>query len=95
MFVLHIDLTAQAGDLTHTFATIFRPAVSTQSGFVDTQLMRSIADETKYCLTIAFGNQESQQRWVATDLHQEVWPAIQNLCADVAVQKYNTVTEAA
>ena len=56
MFVLLIDLTAQLGstqDLTQTFVTTFRPAVSTQPGFVDTQLMRSIADETKYCLTIA------------------------------------------
>lgn len=98
MFVLHIDLTAQPGptqDLPHTFATTFRPAVSTQPGFVDTQMMRSIEDETKYRLTIAFSNQEAQQNWVATDLHQEVWPSIHNLCSDVAVQQYNTVSETA
>jgi heme-degrading monooxygenase HmoA len=98
MFVLHIDLTSQPAltrDLTATFLNTFRPAISTQPGYLDTQLMRSTADDTKYCLTIAFDGQESQQKWVATDLHQKVWPAIQNLCTDVAVQKFDTVSETA
>jgi heme-degrading monooxygenase HmoA len=96
MFVLHIDLPAKPGqhkDLEQTFLNNFRPAISSKEGFIETQLLRSIDDETNFCLTIAFDKEESQQKWVETDLHQEVWPAIQDLCTEFSVRKYTATSD--
>lgn len=94
MFVLHIDLPAEQAkeqDLKRVFADVFKPAISLQPGFRGTELLRSVDDATLYCLTISFDNHEMQQKWVATDLHQEVWTAIQNQCTSCAVRKYSSI----
>lgn len=94
MFVLHIDLPVRAGEdqrLEKTFASRFRPVIIDQPGFRDTQLMRSINKETDYCLTISFEDETAQQKWVATDVHETVWSAMQSHCTEVAVRKYKTL----
>ena len=55
------------------------------------QLLRSNDNDTNYRLSLAFDRQASQQKWVATELHQEVWPAIADQCAEFSVQGYSTV----
>ena len=32
-----------------------------------------------------------QRTWVATDLHQQVWPQMESHCADYSVQDYTSV----
>ena len=46
------------------------------------QLLHLNGDDANYRLSLAFDRQQSQQKWVATDLHQEVWPAIADQCVE-------------
>jgi heme-degrading monooxygenase HmoA len=94
MFVLHIELKVKPGQpqaLEKTYAESFRPAISAQKGFSAVQLLRSNDHDTDYRLCLSFGRQASQQKWVATDLHQQVWPLIENLCVEYSVKGYSTV----
>ena len=94
MFVLHIELKVKTGlqqSLEKTYLEKFRPAISAQEGFNAVQLLRSKEDDANYRLSLAFDQQASQQKWAATELHQEVWPAIADQCAEFFVQGYSTV----
>jgi heme-degrading monooxygenase HmoA len=94
MFVLHIELKVKPGmkqTLETTYLERFRPAISAQEGFKDVQLLHPNDNDENYRLTIAFDRQALQQKWVATDLHQEVWSALANQCSEFSVQAYNTV----
>ena len=94
MFVLHIELKVKPGlqqALEKTYLGKFRPAISAQEGFNAVQLLHSKEDDANYRLCLTFDQQGSQQKWVATDLHQEVWPAIADQCAEFSVQGYSTV----
>jgi heme-degrading monooxygenase HmoA len=94
MFMLHIDLKVKAGQqeaLEKTYLEKFRPAISAQEGFSAAQLLRSNEDDLNYRLALSFDRQASQQKWVATDLHQVVWPAVADQCAEFYVHGYNTV----
>jgi heme-degrading monooxygenase HmoA len=94
MFVLHVDMTiepASRAALEKTYHEIFEPAISSQEGFSSVRLLRPSTDEKDYRLTIAFDRQASQQMWVASELHQQVWPQMENQCAGFSVKAYNTV----
>jgi heme-degrading monooxygenase HmoA len=94
MFVLHIELKTKPGlqqSLEKIYLDKFYPAISVQEGFNAAQLLRSNDHDTNYRLCLAFDRQASQQKWVATDLHQEVWPAIADQCADFSVLRFSTV----
>lgn len=94
MFVLHVELTLKPGSqsgLEKTFTDRFYPAISAQGGFIAAQLLRSNDTETSYRLCLSFDQQASQQKWVATDLHQEVWPLVENLCERYTVAGYTAV----
>jgi len=94
MFVLHVALKVKPGlqsDLEKTFVERFYPAISSQNGFIAAQLLRSNDDNTNYRLCLSFIQQASQQRWVATNLHQEVWPLVEYLCENYTVAGYTAV----
>jgi heme-degrading monooxygenase HmoA len=94
MFVLHIDLELKAGAqeaLKTAFRDTFRPAISAQDGFLAAELLQPLDSASAYCLELAFDQQATQQQWVATDLHQQVWPAIAGYCTNFAVKSYNTI----
>ena len=95
MFVLHVDLKVKAGahqDLEDTFAGIFIPAVSQQSGFRGVRMLRPFEDGAgDYRLSIAFDDRDSQQKWVATDLHQVVWPQMESHCLTFSVKNFLSV----
>lgn len=94
MFVLHVDieLKAAAGqDLEKTYREIFRPAISRQEGFGGVSLLRPVEPGGGYVLSIAFENRGLQERWVATELHQRVWPQMESHCAKYSVQYYEQV----
>jgi heme-degrading monooxygenase HmoA len=94
MFVLHVDLTIKPMSkeaLERTYLEIFEPAISSQEGFTALSLLRPLGDEEEYRLSIAFDRQASQQKWVASDLHRQVWPQMESHCAGYSVKLYNTV----
>jgi hypothetical protein len=42
-------------------------------------------------LCLSFDHQGSQQKWVATDLHREIWPLVEDLCENYAVAGYTAI----
>lgn len=94
MFILHVDIMAKPGSelaLEKTYVDVFRPAVSSQEGFDRVELLRSNRTGVDYLLSIAFDLQASQQNWVASDLHQQVWPEMESQCESCAVKDYTSV----
>lgn len=95
MYVLHLDMQVRPGSehaLEQTFVSTFRPAISRQDGFRGVGLLRA-TENGQYRLTIAFDTQLQQQKWVATDLHQQVWPQMEGHCSGYSVKYYNTVEQ--
>ncbi len=96
MFVLHIELKVRPDSqpgLEKTFVERFYPAISVQPGFLAAQLLRSNDGDISYRLCLSFDRQASQQTWVATDLHQEVWPLMENLCENFSVTGYSSIEQ--
>ena len=75
MFVLHVAIKVKPGReqaAEGVFSGPFKAAISAQPGFKGVQFLRP--DEGgDYVLSIAFESQPLQQKWVATDLHTQVW----------------------
>jgi heme-degrading monooxygenase HmoA len=94
MFVLFVDIQLRPGSqqtLEKTYVEIFRPAISRQEGFRGVELLHSNHDGGEYRLSIAFESQALQKKWVASDLHQEVWPQMESYCADYSVKDYTSI----
>ena len=94
MFVLHLDLTIKAGlldSLEQAYCTAFVPALSAQEGFVRVELLRPTEGAGPLRMIIAFSDHAVQQRWVATDLHQDVWGQIERCCDAVSLSTYTPV----
>ena len=75
MFVLHVAIrmkSGQAAAAEQLFNGPFRAAIAAQPGFHSVSLLRP-DDGGDHILSIAFDNQALQQKWVATDLHNQVW----------------------
>jgi heme-degrading monooxygenase HmoA len=85
---LHVDLTvdpAKEKEMSKNFETIFRPAASKQPGYIDvkmlklrTTLMGKAPAGVNYRFVLTFQSEELRQKWVASDVHQKVWPTIEN-----------------
>jgi heme-degrading monooxygenase HmoA len=94
MFVLHVELKVKSGaqaDLEKIFLERFYPAISEQNGFLTAQLLHSTDDDGNYRLCLSFDERDSQQKWVATDLHQQVWPLVEDLCENYVVSGYTAI----
>ena len=95
MFTLHVDLSVKPGmtkALEVTYRDIFVPAISKQLGFSETKLLKTISPEAhSHRLVIAFESEELQKKWVATDLHQQVWPKMDANMAQFSVHYYETI----
>jgi heme-degrading monooxygenase HmoA len=93
MFLLHVDLKPKPGaqqSLESTYAEIFRPAISIQKGFGETRLLTPVEKEGDYRLIIGFDDRPSQQQWVATEVHQKVWPQMEANCTEYSVKYFNS-----
>jgi heme-degrading monooxygenase HmoA len=93
MFVLNVEMQIKPGSeqaLEKTFVEVFRPAISRQEGFGGVELLRP-TEKGDYRLRIAFDQRPLQQKWVASDLHQQVWPQMEGHCASYAVKYYISV----
>ena len=67
------------------FETIFRPAAAKQPGYIDVKLLKlctAVMGKApvgiNYRFALTFQSEELRQKWVATDVHQKVWPTIEN-----------------
>jgi heme-degrading monooxygenase HmoA len=93
MFVLHVTLKPKSGEgqrLEKDFLGAFKTAITAQPGFKAVSLLRA-DDGGDHLLSIAFENQDLQQKWVATDLHQEVWPTLEKHLDGYTVRTFSAV----
>ena len=88
---LHVDLSvdpAKEKELLHNFETIFRPAAAKQPGYIEvkmlklrTAVMGKAPEGVNYRFALTYQSEELRQKWVASDVHQKVWPTIENTLA--------------
>jgi heme-degrading monooxygenase HmoA len=94
MFVLFVDMKLKPGAeaaLEKTYTEVFRPAISRQEGFRGVELLRPNQAGGLWRISIAFESHALQKKWVAIDLHQEVWPQMESHFADYSVNDFTAV----
>src|ERR1043165_3307538 len=84
---LHVDLAvdpAKEKEMLKNFETVFRPAASKQPGYIDVRmlklrstLMGKAPAGVNYRFVLTYQSEELRQKWVASDVHQKVWPTIE------------------
>ncbi|MBS1822663.1 MAG: antibiotic biosynthesis monooxygenase [Acidobacteria bacterium] len=94
MFIVHVDLTVNPKSLASIksiFKETFVDAISAQPGFVAVDLLQSCDDDSSCLLAIAFQDRDLQQKWVATELHQRLWPQIEACCTGHKVRTFHSI----
>src|ERR1700687_4473757 len=86
--LLHVDLSvdpAKEKEMLHNFETIFRPAAMKFPGYIAVKmlklrsaLMGSAPSGVNYRFELTYQSEELRQKWVASPIHQKVWPTIEN-----------------
>ena len=93
MYVLHVAIKVKPGReeaAQGVFAGPFKAAISAQPGFKDVRFLKPV-EGGEYVLVIAFESQPLQQKWVATDLHTQVWGQMEANFDGYAVKTYNSI----
>jgi len=85
---LQLDLSvdpAREKEMLKNFHDVFRPAASKQPGFIDSKMLKlnsalqgSAPAGANYRFMISFATEGDRKKWVATAVHQRVWPLIEN-----------------
>jgi hypothetical protein len=91
MIQVHVDLDVlpdKAQEMVRYFETKFRPAATQFQGYRDVRLLRLRAVPVgtapagmKYRFAITYENEELRQKWVASEIHQEVWGGMEKMLA--------------
>ena len=86
--VLDVDLSvdpAKEQEMLHHFHNTFKPAALKFPGYVDVKMCKlrsalqgSAAADVNYRFQLTYLSEELRQKWVASDIHQKVWPLIEN-----------------
>jgi heme-degrading monooxygenase HmoA len=86
---LHCDLSVvpnKEKEVLRNFETVFRPAASKMPGYIDVRLLKlrsAVYGKAPVGVTfrfnLTFQSEELRQKWIASDVHQKVWPTIENL----------------
>jgi hypothetical protein len=85
---LHLDMSvdpAKEKEMLHNFETIFRPAAAKQPGYIDVKILKLRSTLTgkmpagiNYRFALTYQSEALRQKWIATEVHQRVWPMIEN-----------------
>ena len=85
--VLTVDLEvdpAREQEMLKNFRTVFRPAAARQPGYIDVKMLKlrtaiqGHAPAANYLFVLTYESEELRQKWVASDVHQKVWPTVEN-----------------
>ena len=103
MIQVHVDLAidpAKEQEMLRYFQTTFRPAAEKFRGYVDVRMLklRAVPFGTpppagiNYRFAITYESEELRQKWVASDIHQEVWGAMEKMSApDYTVLQFEVI----
>jgi hypothetical protein len=86
--VLNCDLAvapAKEQEMLHNFHTIFMPAAEKFPGYIDLKMLKlrsalqgSAPAAINYRFQLTYESEEARQKWIHSDIHQKVWPTIEN-----------------
>ena len=89
MVQVHVDLAvdpAKEQELLRHFQMTFRPAAMKFRGYVDVRLLKLNAVPVgappagvNYRFAITYESEELRQKWVTSEIHQEVWGTIEKM----------------
>lgn len=94
MVELHIFLEPQPGkekELYNAFLKNFKPAVSSQKGFVEAVLLKPHDSLRAYTIALRFESEELRQRWASSEAHEDAFPRLAALCSVVAWRNHDVV----
>lgn len=87
MIQLHADLSvdpAKEVEMLRYFETVYRPAARKFPGYVDLRLLKiktavvgSVPVGLNYRFSITYETEELRQKWVASDVHTDVWEMLE------------------
>jgi heme-degrading monooxygenase HmoA len=73
-------------EILKAFNETFKPVASKQPGYIDVQMLklRSVVmgkapGDANFRFILTFESEELRQKWIASDAHQQVWPAVEKL----------------
>ena len=82
MVQVHVDMVVdpkKEANMLEYFATVFRPAAEKFPGYRDVRMLKlrstlvGLSPFLNYRFVIVYENEELRQKWIASDIHQEVW----------------------
>ena len=86
---LHVDLTvapAKEKEMLQHFHNVFKPAASKMKGYINVDILKlrsalagSAPASVNYRFVLLYESEELRQKWIATDVHQKVWPPIEKM----------------
>lgn len=89
MIQVHVDLEvapAKEQEMLRYFETVFRPAAAKFQGYHDVRMLklRAVPVGTaptglNYRFAITYESEELRQKWIAADIHQEVWGSMEKM----------------
>lgn len=88
---LHVDLTvlpAKEKQILEHFHKVFKPAATTVKGYINVEMLKlrstlagSAPSSANYRFILTYQSEELRQKWIASDLHQKVWPPMEKMLA--------------
>jgi len=86
--VLTCDLSvdpAKEQEMLHNFHTVFKPVAEKYPGYVDLKMLKlrsaiqgSAPPSINYRFQLTYESEDARQKWIHSEIHQKVWPAIEN-----------------
>ena len=87
MIQIHVDLSvdpAKEAQMLRDFQTHFKPAAAQFAGYIDVKIVKlrkafvgQAPEGMNYRFLLRYENEELRQKWIASDIHQEVWGIIE------------------
>ena len=92
--VLNCDLAvdpAKEQEMLRHFRNTFKPAAEKFPGYVDLKMLKlrtayqgSLPAGINYRFQLTYESEEARQKWIKSDVHQKVWPPIENMLTNKA-----------
>lgn len=89
MIQIHVDLSvdpAKEAQMLRYFETDFKPAAARFEGYQDVKIVKlrkafvgRAPEGMNYRFVLRYETEELRQKWIASDIHQEVWGVIERM----------------
>jgi len=84
---LHVDLAVdltREKEMLRTFEQTFKPAAVKHPGYIDVEMLKlrstvmgKAPGDANYRFVLVYESEELRQKWIASDVHQRVWPEME------------------